>query len=373
MERKTRILSTKYLNSSIRKNDFDYLNMHMVIIAALFFFISVCSSCSSPTQISTSTDIEQVIKTTLVSTKTPKKSTSTATEKITETQKEPTPTTEPDQKTSAKPLKSATSQSPKITPSPTIEATLRADEWKTLPVIPTIHPAIKDTYLLGLELGNNPQAFSKVGDCGSTPTWFLGDFDRRERFYDLGEYEYLEDVIEYYQGSFGRTSLAARSGFNASSLFVPIWSDRSQCESDEAPLACEYRQHKPSICFIMLGSNDVWHPEDFEPQMRKIIEYSLENGVIPILSTKPDNIEEDYSINDTIARLAQEYHVPFWNFWLALADLPNRGLQEDNVHLTFGKNFFDEPEYMKKAWSVRNLTALMTLDAIWQEVKDLND
>ena len=32
----------------------------------------------------------------------------------------------------------------------------------------------------------------------------------------------------------------------------------------------------PIVAFIMLGSNDVWHPEEFEPQMRKLIEFSIE-------------------------------------------------------------------------------------------------
>jgi hypothetical protein len=215
-------------------------------------------------------------------------------------------------------------------------------------------------------MGNNPHNFSKIGDCGSTPAWFLGDFDRGDQFYQLGEYQSLASVIQEYQGSFGRTSLAARSGFNASSLFVPLWADRSQCQADEAPLACEYRVHRPVIAFIMLGSNDVWHPEEFEPQMRKIIEYSIDNGVIPILTTKADDIEGGGSINVTLARLALEYDIPFWNFWRAVQDLPDQGLQEDKVHLTWGRNFFDDPEAMQKAWPIRNLTALQVLDAIWR-------
>ena len=45
----------------------------------------------------------------------------------------------------------------------------------------------------------------------------------------------------------------------------------------------------------MLGANDVWRPQEFEPQMRKIVEFSIENGVIPILATKADNQEGDGS------------------------------------------------------------------------------
>jgi len=257
--------------------------------------------------------------------------------------------------------------------SPTPRSTLGPNEWQNLPVVPDISDTIVGIYQRGLELGNDPHSFSKIGDCGSTPSWFLGDFDRGPDFYRLGEYQELETVIKEFRGSFDRTSLAARSGFNASSLFVPLWADRSQCESNETPLACEYRNHRPLIAFIMLGANDVWHPEEFEPQMRKIIEYSIENGVVPILSTKADNQEGDHSINATIAQLAWEYDLPLWNFWLAMQDLPDKGLQEDKVHLTWGRNFFDDPNALNKAWPVRNLTALQTLDALWRKATGQNN
>jgi hypothetical protein len=216
-----------------------------------------------------------------------------------------------------------------------------------------------------LELGNNPKAFSKIGDCGSTPTWFLGDFDRGTRFYNLGYYQYLDRVIAYYAGSFNRTSLAAQSGFNVSSVLTPLWADRSQCTANETPLACEYRIHKPILAFITLGANDVYHLESFEPQMRQIIEYSMDHGVIPVLSTKPDNIEKDNRINITIAKLAYEYQVPLWNFWLAVQPLPNHGLQEDGVHLTWRANQFENPDIFNWGWPVRNLTALHVLDSIF--------
>jgi hypothetical protein len=244
--------------------------------------------------------------------------------------------------------------------------------WKNRPVIPEVSNTVVEIYERGLELGNNPHAYSKIGDCGSTPAWFLGDFDRGSEFYDLGEYQDLNTVIQIFQGSHGRTSLAADAGFNASSLFVNLWADRSYCDTDETPLSCEYRVHRPSFAFIMLGSNDIYHPDNFEPQMRKILEYLMENGVIPILSTKADNEEGDHSINSTIARLAYEYDLPLWNYWLAVQSLPSEGLQEDQVHLTWGRNFFNDPDAMQKAWPVRNLTALQVLDAVWRHAEGLS-
>jgi hypothetical protein len=256
-------------------------------------------------------------------------------------------------------------------PSPVLPTPTQSPaDWKDFPVLPVASERIKEIYDRGILLGNNPRAFSKVGDCGSTPAWFLGDFDRGPKFYRLGEHTYLEAVIHEFQGSFDRTSLAAKSGFNASSIFAPLWANREFCQADETPLACEYRLHRPIVALVMLGSNDVWHLDTFEPRMRQLIEYSMDNGVIPILSTKADNLEKDESINQTIARLAVEYQVPLINYWGAVQELPNKGLQEDAVHITWAPNRFDDPQAMKAGWPVRNLTSLQALDVVWRVISE---
>jgi len=119
----------------------------------------------------------------------------------------------------------------------------------------------------------------------------------------------------------------------------------------------------------MLGSNDVWHRDAFEQQMRKIIEYTISEGIVPILSTKADNDEKDGSINATIAELALEYEIPLLNYWRAVQPLPDHGLQEDGVHITWGPNRFNDPQIMKKGWPVRNLVTLQILDAVWQRIQ----
>ncbi|MCK4978360.1 MAG: hypothetical protein KAS36_15600, partial [Anaerolineales bacterium] len=126
--------------------------------------------------------------------------------------------------------------------------------------MPEISDRVVEIYRRGLEFGNNPRAFSKIGDCGSTPAWFLGNFDRNSKYYSLGEHQYLEPIIQEFQGSYERTSLAAKSGFNASSIFAPIWANRDFCQPSESPLACEFRIHQPMFAFITLGTNDIWHP-----------------------------------------------------------------------------------------------------------------
>ncbi|MBW8010929.1 MAG: hypothetical protein FVQ83_06770 [Chloroflexi bacterium] len=260
---------------------------------------------------------------------------------------------------------------PTETISPTTTPLPSPDDWQIAPVIPiAVSERALAIYQTGLEMGNNPHAFSKVGDCGGTPSWFLGNFDDGEEYYSLGDYQELVAVIEYFTGSFDRQSMAVSPGYNASTVFSPIWANPEFCESGEGPLECEYRIHNPSVALIMLGTNDFTRAEGFEDSMRRIIEFSIEQGVLPIISSKADNLEGDGSINRTLYKLALEYELPFWNFWAVLQDLPDEGLQEDGAHLTFAGNFFDDPVRMLSGWPWRNLTALQALDAVGRSFPD---
>ena len=240
------------------------------------------------------------------------------------------------------------------------------DDWQSAPIIPVISDNALAIYQRGLELGNDPHVFSKLGDCETFTTWFLTPFDQEPPTYDLGSYTGLADVIRYFAGSFERPSMAARPGFNASSVFAPLWADPERCESGETPIECEFRRNQPAVVLIMFGTNDLWHQEEFEAQMRRMIEFAIDHGVVPILSTKADNLEGDASINRTIYALALEYDIPLWNFWRAVQPLPGGGLDTDGAHLTFAPNRFGDPEAMQAAWPVRNLTALQVLDAFLQ-------
>lgn len=252
------------------------------------------------------------------------------------------------------------------TSSPVPTPTLAPNAWMQMPVVPTVSAAARAIYKRGLALGNNPRAFSKVGDCETAAGWFLVDFDKSPRFYNLGAYTDLQGVIDYFAGSYQRTSLAAKPGFTASSVLTPLWADRKLCKADETPLACELRIQRPSIVIITLGSNNAPRPATFEPQLRRILDISIQQGVLPILATKADNLEKDNSINAAIARLAYEYDIPLWNFWRAVQELPNAGLQDDAAHLTWAPNHFEDPANMQRAWPVRNLTALQVLDTVWK-------
>ncbi len=250
-----------------------------------------------------------------------------------------------------------------------IPQTVSCEEaWQSWPVIPVVSKTACDLYRRGQADGNNPRAFSKIGDGEIATEWFLAAFDRGQDSYDLGSYKNLTSVIEYFGGSFKRRGIAARGGFNTERIMDPSERDRELCESSESPLTCELRLHRPAFAILSLGTNQVWQPAEFEQGMRQILEILLSKKVVPILSTKGDNLEGDYRINRTITCLAQEYDLPLWNFWLAIQPLPQHGLQPDLEHLTYGGPHFADEHAMQSAWTVRDLTALQALDAVWRGV-----
>jgi len=154
---------------------------------------------------------------------------------------------------------------------------------------------------------------------------------------------------------------------NVASALSPLWSDPAVCQSGETPVACEFRVHKPTIAVI---SMETWWGEQpakiYELYLRQLVENVLAQNVIPILATKADNLEGDYSVNAAIARVAYDYDVPMWNFWAAVQPLPHHGVYGDGFHLTFARNFFEDPKRMEMAWPWRNLTALQAIDTVWR-------
>jgi hypothetical protein len=252
-----------------------------------------------------------------------------------------------------------------VSPGPTSRL---CDDWQSWPVIPKVAETTRSLYERGQETGNNPRAFSKIGDGEISAAWFFTGFDLSSDYYDLGPYQNLQAVIEYFHGSFERIGMAARRGFNTNRILDPSQSDLALCGSGESPLECELRLHKPTFAILSLGTNQAWRRDEFEIGMRQILDILLSKNVVPILSTKGDNLESDHSINRTVACLAEEYQVTLWNFWAAIQPLPNHGLQADLEHLTYGINDFDDEVAMQSAWTVRNLTALQALDAVWSAV-----
>ena len=258
---------------------------------------------------------------------------------------------------------------PNITAQPT-PTLYPGNSWTSLPIIPAISSTTRQIYQKGLALGNNPNAFSKVGDCNSLSVRFLTYFDKEPAadYYNLESYTNLLPVIDVFRGSFKRESLAVGDGFNTSAILSPFRADPQSCETTESPLECEYRVHKPGFAFIIIGTDDYLKLDKFEANVRKIVEISIERGVVPILATKADTANQlDY--NPILARVAEEYGVPLWNLWLAHEPLPYHGLA-DNMHPNgeFAAFDFSAANLAAWGWPVRNLTALQMLDAVWQGV-----
>jgi len=229
--------------------------------------------------------------------------------------------------------------------------------WRTWPVVPSLSPNLALIFQTGQALGNDPHAFSVIGDCQSALPVFMGIFSTD--WYWLGAgYERLQGTIDYFNGSgsFERQSYSVQNGLSVASVLSPAWADPQVCEEGETPIDCEFRLHRPSIVFINLGTN--WTANaaaSHEAYLRQIVEVVIGYGAIPVLSTKGDNVEGDWGINQSIARVAYEYDLPLWNFWLATQDLPGRGLDPERP----GGNYLTPA-----AWDRRSFTGLQVLDRI---------
>jgi hypothetical protein len=251
-------------------------------------------------------------------------------------------------------------------PTSTPKPPLAEGSWMKMPAVPAnISDSMREVYRRGLAQGNDPKHFSVIGDCQNVSSYFLAIYDHPGEFSLGSEYSYLQPTIDYYQGSFSRKSLAVKGGFNVAAILSPLRADPKSCNTNESPLDCELRVWKPSVVFV---SMETWWSEKpaevYDKNMRRVIERILETGAVPIIATKADNLEGDNSINATVAQIAYDYDLPLWNFWAAVQPLPNHGLSPDQFHLTFARNFFDDPNRMKSAWPWRNLTALQALDVV---------
>jgi hypothetical protein len=219
----------------------------------------------------------------------------------------------------------------------------------------------------GQSLGRNPQTFTRTGDSTiEYPVFFTGfDSDR----YNLGDYTYLQSVINFYKGSFDQRSVSVKRGLPTWAVLDPMWAG-GLCERGEHMLACEFRLRNPSIIFIRLGSNDRGLPDLTEQSLREIVAYSIEQGVIPILGTKADRFEgAANTTNQSIRQIAEDFDVPLWDFDLLAATLPNRGLGSDSVHLTsFYPYDWRQERGFTTGYGLHNLTGLIMLDAVWKAI-----
>lgn len=271
------------------------------------------------------------------------------------------------------PLPSATpiTPTPEPTSTPDITPTHTPDPARQINGIPfdaiAVVPAdvvshIREIAVTGRDLGRNPQAFSKLGDSAVLVESNLTRFDNGPT--TLGPYAFLQPTVDYFAGSWKRYGAGARVSLTTIGTFDPMWANPNYCNPGEHLLACEIRLHNPAVLLVRLGTND-GSAGLYYDYMGRIIQYAIENGVVPVLGTKADRFEGDDSINEATRQLAAKYRVPLWDFDLLAGTLPNRGLTDDNAHLTTHRNNdYTNPEPFARGYPMSDLSALVVLDKI---------
>ncbi len=225
-------------------------------------------------------------------------------------------------------------------------------------------------YSYGQSLGNNPYLFTKVGDSLTATAGFLYQINWNN--YNLGDYGYLQSVIDHFGSSYGHTAKSMYPGWKSYSVLTPDLA--GDCLPGEIPLQCEYRQTRPAFAIILLGTNDVHETNVavYEANMRDVIEISIDNGVVPILSTVPlrlDSPAQIDSYNGVLRRLAGEYSIPLWDLYNETINLPDHGISSDTVHLSvpnddLGNSVNFEGGNLQYGMNVRNLGALKMLESM---------
>lgn len=244
---------------------------------------------------------------------------------------------------------------------------------------------VREIFAKGQALGNRAGVFSKVGDSITVARHMLHPIGAG--VYNLGEHAALQDVIdafstvevdEHKRNSFTAISLAAGVGWTTATVLDAHYADPDTCEAGESPLECEYRRTQPSIALIMLGTNDVGllPTEVYRTNLRKIIDVTLSRGIVPIVSTipnQPKEAEGTAQINQIIVETVRALHLPLWDYGLVMSTLPGEGLDIDGVHPSIPPNGIEgsadfRPGNLYYGYVLRNLTALHLLKAVQDEL-----
>lgn len=228
---------------------------------------------------------------------------------------------------------------------------------------------VREIFAKGQQMGRNPNAFSKLGDSLIANPYFLRVFDQKDPnlgAYNLGDYLFLQNVIDHYSGSYDRYGVAIHVGLHTWSVFDPMWANKKWCTAGENLLDCEIRLNNPSLMLVLLGTNDDAPQVTFETNYDQIVQHIIDQGVVPILFTKADRFEgPDNRNNASIKQIAKKYQVPLMDFDNLADTIPNRGLGPDGIHLSIApSNDYTLPETFHFGNTVHNLATLVMLDRV---------
>lgn len=225
-----------------------------------------------------------------------------------------------------------------------------------LPIIPDIsgqreRDNLSVIFQNGATQGKRAGVFSVVGDDTAINTAYLTPLadpgldlegtDMRE----IVEFYRQTDVLGDGRSSFDRQRFAAGVGWLAQDLLDPNRSDPNRC-SGMTPLECELSIVQPAVVFISVGYNDALNgtdPAAFRATIEQILQTVLSSGAIPVISTvqpRPDNAAQIAAINTALIEAVRNIEsasnttIPIYNLWMALNELPNSGLDVDNITLS---------------------------------------
>ena len=270
-----------------------------------------------------------------------------------------------------------------------------AADFHTLPVIPAITQSMK-SYLQsilkqGESAGLRADVFAKVGDSNSFNFQFLDGLGNSA--YDpsnpvnVGSHGDLADTINFFRqttidpsraNSFNHTSAAAYGGWTTTSLLtpglqgVPPWQFGS---AKNTPLDSEVRDSLPAIALVMIGTCEAGgeDPVTYQANLTRVAQTLLAKGVIPVLSTIPEDFLPTPGLpaitanfNQVIANVAGDLNIPLWNLYEGLTQLPNEGISPDGVHLNSapgGAQLLDDGSLVF-GMNYRNLTAVQVLSKL---------
>jgi hypothetical protein len=271
---------------------------------------------------------------------------------------------------------------------------LSGGSFLNAPIIPVIDPAmlahLTAIHAEGLRLGNQDSAFSKIGDSITASSNFLTEIGSPSYGLTdpslLGSHVELAPTIAYFRSasvdgsgnnSFDHVSLAAGSGWMSQTLLTGLTGD--------TPLRRELASTRSSIALIMIGTNDAIagiDPALFRFNLTLIADTAMSMGVIPVLSTIPDNMflggifePRVLALNQVIADVASQLDVPLWNYWQAAHGLSGLGVDVFGVHPSaspLGSGVFTDAGLLS-GYNMRNFTALEVLREVKIQVLHVPD
>jgi len=219
--------------------------------------------------------------------------------------------------------------------------------------------------------------FAKVGDSVTYSDDFLHCFSGTK--IDLGAQPELAVTLEWFlqgkvlgENSFQRRSLSARIG----------WSAWQVLAGKSPPLVRELEATRARYALVQFGTNDIeiGALHHFADRMLEIVDWLIEHGVVPILSTimpRRDRAEKARWVpryNLAIRGVAQSRRVPLFDYYRELRRLPRDGLANDGIH----PNTYVVPEGrrpcvfdsqgLRHGFNVRNLWTLRALHEVRRAV-----